>query len=233
VTDEVLQGGENMFLVAEIAVALEAAHGGDAEARDQVGVLAVGLFHAAPARLTGHVDDRGEGVVRAADTGLECRHGEELLDEVGVEGGAERNGLRKAGAVGSGVSVQAFLVEHDGDAEARVLEEELLDGVGQFRHGARFLAATGVGGTADLAEAAAVAKGLLRFGEIEVALFIDQLLGLLLPDAEHLHGLLFEGHAGEQVFDAARGGKFGILVSGQRGFARGTCESRRLLHGES
>ena len=151
VANEVLQRGENVFLIAEIAVALEAADGGNAKARDEVRIFAVGFFHAAPARLAGDVDDGRECVVGAAEASLQRRHGEELLDQVGVEGGAEGDGLREAGAVGRGVAVQAFLVEHDGDSKAAILEKELLDGVGQFRHGAGFLAATGIRGAADLA----------------------------------------------------------------------------------
>ena len=168
--------------------------------------------------------------MRAAGARFEGGHSKEALDEIGIEGGAEGDGLWEAGAVGSGVAVEAFLVEHDGDAEAAVFKEELLDGVGELGHGAGFLAASGVTGTADLAESATIAEGLLRFRQVEVALPVDELLGLLLPDAEHLRGFFFEGHAGEEIFDAAGGGERGIPVGGRRGFARGCGDCGLLFH---
>jgi hypothetical protein len=85
------------------------------------------------------------------------------LNEIGIEGCAERDGLREAGAVGRSVAVEAFFVKHDGDAEAAVFEEELLDGVGELGHGASFFAAACVAGTADLAESAAIAEGFFAF----------------------------------------------------------------------
>ena len=55
---EVLERGHHAPLVLERGVALEAAHGGDAELRVQIGILAVGFLHAAPARIARHVHHR-------------------------------------------------------------------------------------------------------------------------------------------------------------------------------
>ena len=156
VADEVLEGGEDASLVTESGVALEPADRGDAEARDQERILAVGLFHAAPARLASHVHNRRQRLMGAAEAGLGCGGGEDALHQLGIEGGAERDGLGEAGAVHGRVAVQALLVEHDGNAEAAVFEEEFLDGVGQLGHAARIEAAAGVAGAANLAEAAPV-----------------------------------------------------------------------------
>ena len=92
---EVLQRGDQVHAVVEGAVALEAADGGDAEAGDEVGVLAERLLDAAPAGVPRHVHDGREGLVRAADAGLLGHHAVEALDEVGVEGGAEGDRLRE------------------------------------------------------------------------------------------------------------------------------------------
>ncbi len=223
--DEMLQRSEDVFLVAEIAIALEAAYGRDAEARDEIRVFAVSLFDAAPARLSRHIDDRRQSVMRAAQSGFVRCHREELLDQVRVERGAQRDRLREARAVGRGVAMQALFVEHHRDAKAGVLEEKLLDGVGEFRHRASLLSASGIGGSPDLAEAALVAEGLLRFGEVEIALLVDQFLSLFLPDAEHLRRFLFEGHPREKVLDAPGRRQFRIFVGGRR-LARRTCRSR-------
>ena len=60
---------------------------------------------------------------------------------------------------------------------------------------------------------------------------VDQLLGLLLPDAEHLRGFFFEGHAREQIFDAARGGQARILIGGGR-LGPGCWDGGLLFHAD-
>jgi hypothetical protein len=93
---------------------------------------------------------------------------------------------------------------------------------------ARFAAAR-VAGAPDLADTAAIAEGFLRFGLVEVAFLVDQLLGLLLPDAHHLRSLLFQRHAGEEIFDAARRRQARILV-GRGRLGPGFCDCRLLFH---
>ena len=65
------------LLVAERAVALKTLHGGDAQPRDQVRILAVGFLDAAPARIAGHVDHRRQRLMRAARAGFRGRHREQ------------------------------------------------------------------------------------------------------------------------------------------------------------
>ncbi len=207
-----LQRGQDMALIAEIAVALESADSGYAEARHQVRILAVRFFHPAPARFTGDVDHRRECVVRAAQASFESRHREERLDQLGIKGRAQRDGLRKTRAFRGCVAVQALLMEHNRNAEARVLEKKSLDGVGQLRHASRRLPAAGVTGAANLSDTAAIAESFLRFRLVEVAFLVHQLLRLLLPDAEHLRSFLFERHAGKQIFHAACRGQVRILI---------------------
>ncbi len=229
VPDEMLERGENVALIAEIAVSLESTDSGNPEAGNQVRVLAVGFFNAAPAWLAGDVDDGRERVVRAAQSGFESRHGEERLDQLGIEGCAQSDGLREAGAFGGCVAVETFLVKHDGNAEARVFDKELLNGVGQLRHASRGFAAARVAGAPDLADTTAIAEGFFRFGLIEVALLVDELLGLLLPDARHLRSLLFQRHAGEEIFYAARGRQARILIGRGNGTS-GLLNGGLLLH---
>jgi hypothetical protein len=172
VSDKVLKGGEHVFLVAEIAIALKALDCGDAETRDEIWIFAVSLLNAAPARLPSHIDDGRESLMGAAQASLERGHREERFDQFGMECGAEGDRLRKACAVWGCVAVETLLMKDDGDAEAGVLKEEALDGVGQLRHRTRFFAATGIAGAPHLTEAAAVAERLLRLSRIEVSLFV-------------------------------------------------------------
>ena len=61
------------FLSRNVAVALEAAHRGDAHARDEVRIFAERLLDAAPARIARHVDHRRERLMRAARRALPRR----------------------------------------------------------------------------------------------------------------------------------------------------------------
>ena len=63
---EVLERRDDARLVVERRVALKAAHGGDAHARDEIRIFAERLFDAAPSRIARDVDDRRQRLVRAA-----------------------------------------------------------------------------------------------------------------------------------------------------------------------
>ena len=200
---KMFQRGDDARFVAKRGVALEAAHGGDAHARYEVRILAVSFFDAAPARIAGHVHHGGEGLVRAAQPGFERGHRKQIFDQRGVEACAERDGLRETGGAGRGLAVQALLVKHDGDPQPGVLQEEALNGVGEFRGFASPQSAAGIRGAADLAQPATVAKSLRGLFRVEAARFVHESLALFLPDAEHLRGLFFERHPLQQVPGAA------------------------------
>ncbi len=158
--------------------------------------------------------------MRAAHAGLFGGHREEPLHQLWIEGCAQADGLRKTGSRRRRVAVQALFMEDHWNAQASVFQEELLNLIGQRGHFAGVPAAAGVRGPAHLPDAAPALEGHFGFGEIEVALFVHQLLRLLLPDAAHLFGLLLHGHALQQILDARGWGQFGILV-GRHGFGRG------------
>src|SRR5262249_49373171 len=83
----------------------------------------------------------------------------------------------------------------------------------------------GVAGTANLPHAVPFFETGFGFFRIEVPLRVDKLRGLLVPDAHHLCGLLFQRHALEQIFDALFGRQSGIFVSGR---SRLGCTARWL-----
>src|ERR1700679_3279275 len=102
---------DEMALVFKAAVALEPAHRGNAKARNEKRIFAECLLHAAPSWLARHVDHGRKRLMRATQASFGGRHGVQLLDQLGIGGGSECDGLRKAGSVDCGVPVQAFLVE--------------------------------------------------------------------------------------------------------------------------
>jgi hypothetical protein len=111
--------------------------------------------------------------------------------------------LGEACAFTRGVPMQAFFVKHHRDSKAGLLDKELLDGIGEFGHPFSRLAeprfggrASGITGSADLADAMTVFESSARLGEVEFSIGIDQLVRLLLPDAHHLRRLFLQCHAG-------------------------------------
>src|SRR5579883_3435216 len=196
VNREVLGGGGDVGFVDGRAGALESADGGEADLRDEVGVLAVSLFGAAPARVAGEIEDRSEALLGA----------------------------------GSDEAMEALDVKEDGDAEAGVVANPFLDGVGVFGHGAGVAAFAGAG---DLADAVLEDDGGLA-GE-EVAFFIDKERFLdvtkagVFPSAAHLGDFFFEGHAGEEIGDALLDGELGVAVGRRalRGDESGEEQSER------
>src|SRR5579883_792877 len=188
VNREVFGGGGDVEFVDERAGALESADGGEADLRDEVGVLAVSFFGAAPARVAGEIEHRSEALLGAGSAGFGGDGGEDVVKERGIPSGSQRDGLRVRSRAGSDEAMEALDVKEDGDAEAGVVANPFLDGVGVFGHGAGVAAFAWAG---DLADAILEDDGGLA-GE-EAAFF-------------------FEGHAGEEIGDALLDGELGGAV---------------------
>ena len=212
VAGKVLKGCDDALLVAELRITLEASHGSDAEPRNQIRIFAISFLHATPTRIARHIHDRRQGMVGAAEPGLFGRHREKRLDQFRIERRSQRDGLGETRAINGRMAMQTLLVKNHRDSQAAVLDEELLDRVGEFRHAARVLALARVAGAADLAQSAAILKCGLGLLQIKIAFAIDQGLWLLLPDTEHLCGFFLQRHAREQISHSVRSGQRGILV---------------------
>ena len=189
-------------------------HGGDAQLGDEVRILAVRFLDAAPARVAGHVDHRRQRLMRAARAGFGRGHREDAAHQVRIERGAQPDRLRKTRGIERRVAVQALFVKNHGDAQPALLDEELLNGVGELGHLPRVLAAAGIARPADLPQAVAVSEIGPRFLQIEVALLIEQQRRLALPNADHLRSLLFERHPRDEIGHALFHGQLRIAISG-------------------
>ena len=194
---------------------------------DQIGVFAVRFLDSAPARVAADVDYRGEGQLRATRPHLARGYRENASQQVRVPGTGERYRLWEARGVAGYVAVQAFLVEEDGNAQARVLHRVVLNRIHE-RYGLasvseRMLvgaaAAANVTGAGDLADAGR--EDLFGFGGVEVAGGSQDLL-LAIPDAGDLGDLLFQRHAGEEILHALVHGGVGIFV--ERLVVGGACD---------
>ena len=195
----VLERGDHVAAVGEGGVALEPAHGGHAQPRHQIRILAERLLHAPPPRLAGDVHHGRQRLVRAARPRLGGGHRVEPLDQAGVERRAKTDRLRETGALLRRLAVQALLVEDHRDAEPRLLDEEPLNRVGQLGHRPRAQAAARVARPPNLPEAVSVAEVRAGFAGVEPALLVDEQDGLLPPHAHHLRDFLLERHPREQV----------------------------------
>src|SRR5260221_3179663 len=195
-------------LVAERGVALKATHGGDAHSRAEIRVFAEGLLHTSPPWVTGNVHHRRERLVNAPRARLERRHRVEALDERGIEGRTERDGLRKARAAYRRMAVQTLVMKHDRDAQPALLAEEPLNVIRELGLLARIASllrfvssAARVARAADLPQSIAMAEGGARLRDVERTVRVHEGVGLLLPDARHLRRLFLDGHARQQILD--------------------------------
>ena len=110
-----LRGGDDA--VGEVG-ALERLDVGAAELGGEVRVLAVGLLDAAPARIAGDVEDRGERVAGAGQQHPPADRGGHRRDDVGVEARRRADGLLEARRGPGDQAVQALLVDDRRDARA-------------------------------------------------------------------------------------------------------------------
>jgi hypothetical protein len=145
---EVLGGGQHLVGRAGEGLALEAAHRRHPQPGDQVGVLAVGLLGAAPARVAGHIQHRREDVVRPARPHLPGGGAEDALVQVRVPGAGQADRLGEAGGLIRHEAVEPLPDAQGRDAQAGLLTEEFLGGVEEahcFPCSARPLAGVDVG----------------------------------------------------------------------------------------
>ncbi len=149
VADEVLAGRDD---AGGHVVALHPADVGDAELGREVGVLAIRLLDAAPARVAGGVEDRREREPAADREHAPADRGRDRLDELGVEGRRRADRLLERRRPAGEQAVERLLVEDRGDPEARLLDEVALDRVAGLG-GARRIEVGRARDPADLAHA--------------------------------------------------------------------------------
>ena len=111
VPGHVLERREHTILCKRHAAALEAPHGCDTQLARQIRIFTIRFFEATPARIACDVHDRCEHELRAASANLARGHREHAFDQRGIPGARKADGLRKAGRIARGVSVQPFFVK--------------------------------------------------------------------------------------------------------------------------
>ncbi len=220
---EVLGGGHHVMAVDEKRIALQALDGGHPHARDQVGVLAIGLFRAAPARVARDAQHRRKHLIGAARAGLVANRRKDALHQRRIPRAGQSQRLRKAGAAVLHVAVQRLAQKHRRNAQPRLLAQVALHSVAQN------------GGTArrefDL-RAPLFGQSLARRLTGVGAGGVDH-VDIPIPPAGQLIHLLLQRHARQQVGDAVLDGKAGVLVArraGLRGRLFLSAGSRRPQH---
>ncbi len=222
VSEEVL-GGRGDGVVGREGVSLQALDDGGRHDGGEEGILPEGLEDAGPSGLSGEVRDGGEGPVGRLGAGLLGGDLAREAGEFGVEGRAEVEVVGQDGALEQVVgAVDGVVGEDDGDAQARVVDRELLDALDHVAP-----AVQGERAVPDAEERAHpvldddVAELLVADGEgiARVLLSVDDDGDVELG---HLARLLGDRHAGEEVVDvlgghAPRGGEGGEHESGACG----------------
>jgi hypothetical protein len=111
------------------AAVLEGSGHAYAQFGDVVGIFAVGLDDAAPARIAGEIEERRVDTRVADGAGFGGDHGADAGGELAIPGGAERDVGGEIGGANVVEAAHALVGEIDGNAEARLLDEPALDGV--------------------------------------------------------------------------------------------------------
>ena len=220
----VLECHEDAVCRERQVVTLETPHRGDAQFGDQIGVLAIRLLNPSPALVAGDIDDRSQRQMDAAQAHLARGDVEHVLEQFGVPGRGQADGLREAGRVRRDIAVQRLLVEEQRNAEAGFLDRPALRGI-DVVHRFAFIAIERPGiGTGRLG-AGLDTLSVVRAGDLSEAVGIvfggplgreiagrGLDLGLVLPDADHLGDLFLERHAREQVFHPGLDRLAGVAV---------------------
>ncbi len=181
---------------------LEAGDGGNAHARDEERIFAIGFFGAAPAWIASEAEDGRENLIHAARAGFITGCGKDLVDKGGIPGSGEAESLGEAGAAAFHKAMERFALEEGGNAEACFLKLVALDGVAQDSGIAR--------GDGEV-DAVGLEQGGAGLVQIVGAGGIDDAVQTTHAAADLLD-FFFEGEAGKQVGDALVHGEFGIAI---------------------
>ena len=174
------------------AGALQTAHRRHPDAAAQVRIFAICLLGAAPARLTRQVQHRRQGIILAAHPHLACRCSKHFLHQLRVPGAGQPDRLREGSAAVSHQAMQGLVDEEGRDAQAGVLAQVMLDGIGC--HGSL----PGADVLSRPAQSSDAVGQLQPGGLVQFNAFLRQHVGLHMEDG-HLGDLLFQRHACEQV----------------------------------
>ena len=131
--DGIVLGRRDRFQVARV-VALQAGNECYADAAGEVGIFAIGFLAASPARVAKDIDigrPKGEAVVASGVSMLDCiivfgacfggDHIGDAMDQIGIPGGGETDGLGENGCISGARDAVQTLVPPvvGGDAQAR------------------------------------------------------------------------------------------------------------------
>jgi hypothetical protein len=81
--------------ICRVATSLESHDGGRAQTTDQEGILAVGLFDAAPASIARDIEHRRQDLFHTPRAHLACGHGEHLFHQRRIEGRGQGDSVQQ------------------------------------------------------------------------------------------------------------------------------------------
>ena len=201
-----------MFAIHAWPLTLQRFDDTHAHARDQVRVFTVSLFGATPARFAREVKVWAEDEVTAVRASFERGGGEDSVDEVCIPTAGECNRRRETRSLRSHEAVQNLVVEDSRDAKARLLNEPLLQSVGEDGSLARVFALALARNLPDaiLHHQPSLLRREVAARRRKVCLRID--LRLVSPETDELRDLLFESHPAQQIRHAPLDRQARILI---------------------
>ena len=202
---EVLRRRQHVVAANQERIALQAFNRGNAHARGQVGIFAIGLFRAAPAGVARNIQHRREHLPHATRTGLISGSGKHPFHESRIEGACQSQRLRKAGAPPLHQSMQRLARKNRRYAQPRLLAKISLHPIAQNCRIPR----------RELHIRSPLAGDGLSCGFSRVCSGRVNDLDPVFPAAGNLVDLLFQCHPRQQIGHAVFNGKAGILVPGR------------------
>ncbi len=174
-------------------------------ARDEIRIFAQRLLDTAPARVARDVEHGRQCVVRADRPHLRLDDRRHLLHDLRVPRAGDADRLREARRAQRHVAAAALFVHHRRDAQARIVDQPLLDGVRQPRAIRRAQVARPADAR-DLADAMRHQTSGFWLGEGKAVQQLEH------PGAAKLADFFRDAHLGEQVADALVGRPGRIFV---------------------
>src|SRR5579859_2164167 len=137
---EMFRRRQHTGFVDERPGTLKSMDGRNADARNEIRILTVGFFRAAPAWIARKIQNRRQTFLRASSANLSRSRRKYIVHQVRIPSGRQPDRRGVGSAFWRGMPVQAFFVEKNRNAKTSIFSNPLLHRVRELRHIARIAA---------------------------------------------------------------------------------------------
>jgi len=124
---KVFGGGNDVIAIETRTLTLKASNRRDTQPGGEKWIFTIGFLDSPVAWIAAKIEHRREYLLDTPMTHLSCYGGEDLFDQRRVPCARQRDDLRVGVSSQGNVTMQAFLMENDGNSEAGILLHPLLN----------------------------------------------------------------------------------------------------------